>query len=67
MELKEVFKPSEEVLEKMNALMDSLNTVENDQDIDLQKEDCTGCWGGTCANGITGRSAAKNMQTVKSG
>ena len=54
MELKEVFKPSEEVLEKMNALMDSLNTVENDQDIDLQKEDCTGCWGGTCANGITG-------------
>lgn len=55
MELKDFFKPNEEVLEKMNQLLDSLQGDDaGSQDADLRKEDCTGCWGGTCANGITG-------------
>lgn len=55
MELKDFFKPNEEVLEKMNQLLDSLQGDDTgSQDADLRKEDCTGCWGGTCANGITG-------------
>ncbi len=55
MELKEFFKPNDEVLEKMDLLMQTFKTDDAvTQDADLQKEDCTGCWGGTCANGITG-------------
>jgi|GEM_PF-1277295 len=55
MDVNEIFKPSAETEEAMNALLETLeNTCETTTDDDFRKEDCTGCWGGTCANGITG-------------
>lgn len=56
MNVKDIFTPDEAVITELDVLQASIQDPEDTTMLDYSNNrgDCTGCWGGTCASGITG-------------
>lgn len=55
MEVKDIFQPSENVMKSLDSLFTNLNSEHGEANREANRiTDCTGCWGGSCASGITG-------------
>jgi len=55
LDIKELFQPGADVMETIDTLTETLDYTTNKTLSESElKGDCTSCWGGTCASGITG-------------